>query len=322
MFKGFGFMPNKKAEKNKFKTKGLLKKGLSTLLATTIGLSSGAVLTNLSGGQTASAATVPQLRDISRPYWLDQTHTMMDGNNFLKDGFWMNAKIKQIEGAARQFSAVLRFKIPGYDMKNLKFYMMSKNTVVGGVVEVKYSAEDDCITLPLLSQTTYDIHVYNGELATENFVCKADFCVTYGWQGTGTETPLLDGDGNPLTMDGTALNLTYSKVDSWQGTYQPKLQLPRRVVPYDSRTVKVVFFASERESETINIDHTLFDLAREWDSVDFNTGINNGAVEFYPEALWGIAADTQYEAHFYKDEVLPGNFICKATGLVVAPSTP
>lgn len=315
-------MPNKKAEKNGVKTKGLLKKGLSTLLAMTIGLSSGAVLTNLSGGQTTSATTIPQLRDISRPYWYDQTHMMMDGNNFLKDGFWMNAKIKQKDGAARQFSAVLRFKIPGYDMKNLKFYMMSKNAAVGGVVELDYSADDDSISIPLLAQTTYDVHVYNGSLATENFVCKADFCVTYGWQSTGeTTTPLLDGDGNPLTVDGTALSLKYAKVDTWQGSYQPKFQLPRRVVPYDSRTVKVVFFASERESETINIDHTLFDLAREWDDVDLNTGINNGAVDFYPEALWGIAANTQYEAHFYKDEVLPGNFICKATGLTVAPST-
>lgn len=301
-------MPNKKIKKNKLKSKGIFKKGLATFLAVTIGLGSGAALSSLNGGQITSAATIPKLRDIGSPNKSNQTRIMMDGNNFLKNGFWMNAVV---EDKGTTFNATLRFTIPGYDMSNLKFFVMSKNSKVAGVTEVPYSTENQNITLTNLAQTTYDVHVYNGSLATENFVCKAEFVTSHGTWASTVETDLLDGDGNPIMEGDTGLKLTYHNLTDWDGAYQVELELPRQVVPYNCRTIKVVLFATDRNGEPINIDHTLFDLLWIWDNYNANTGV----VHYNPEALWGKDAGVTYEAHFYKDDVLPENFVCKAIGI-------
>jgi len=306
-------MPNKKIKKRRLKN--LTKKTLAAFLASALGLSSGAALTFLNKTyRTSASAGLSYFNDSD---YLNQTRIMMDGNNCLKNGFWMNAAMTALSTTPETYSAVLKFTIPGYDPSNLKIFIMDKNPLNGyGIKEYQLSSSYfdpvPSIYLDKLKQSSYNVHVYNGSLSEENFIAKAEFSVTNDSEFTGEASTvnLLDSAGAPIKLSDTQQKLTYFSPTASTGANQFKLSLPYGLIPYDCATVKVVFFATDRNGEGINIDQTIYDYA--W----FDSAANDGSLIYYPEANWGIDDTTRYEAHFYKDEVQSGNFICKAVGII------
>lgn len=308
-------MPNKKINKKKLNTKGAVKKGLAAFLASTIGLGSGAALIASFDSVPVSASGDSKLRYMNDNNTLYQSRIMMDGNNFLKTGFWMNAVLTESNPATTPatYDATLKFTIPGYDMSNLKFFVMDKNPLNGNSVkEYTLSSSElnptPSIYLAGLKQGSYDVHVYNGSLAGENFVCKAEFVVTSNTFTTSDKVDLVDGSGAPIKINGETQQLTYWKASDKTGAYQTAMSLPYSLIPYNAQTVKVVFIASDRNGEPVNIDQTLYDYV--W----YYAGYYN----YFPDANWGIDSSVTYEAHFYRDEVKEGNFICKATGITLS----
>jgi hypothetical protein len=318
IFKDWFFMENKKFKIRKSKIKRTTKKGLAAFLAAAIGVSSGLALTMVNGRQVDASAALRRYFDDSSVN--NQTRIMMDGNNFLKSGFWMQASMTAVAPATTPatYNAVLKFTIPGYDMNNLKFFVIDKNPLNGTVTKEykassSYASPTPTVYLPGLKQSSYDVHVYNGSLATENFVCKAEFSVTANtFANAAVQTNLLDGAGAPITISGTVQQLSYNKPEATNGANQVLLTLPSTVIPYSAQTIKVVFFATNRDGAPVNIDQTLYDYAM------MSGSGANAALNYFPEANWGTAASTAYEAHFYKDEVKPGNFICKATNITLS----
>lgn len=305
---------DKSLNKKLLKIKKATKSFMSVLVALTLCLN----LVCFSNEVNAESNRLSYFNDY---HYLWQTRIMMDGNNFLKNGYWMHVNLTPVaeEGAAlpKNFSATLEFTIPGYNMSNLKFFVFDKNSSRGGVNEyvlenVGSSTKTPVINIPSLAQSTYEVHVYDGALEENLFVCKADFCVTNKGMNNSYASPLLDSAGNAISE---GLNLTCFKKNPVAGDAQTCLMLPSSLVPYNSRTVKVVFFATDRGGAPVNIDKTLYDYV--WATEGFNVA-NGGNLYYYPEGIWGTESSVKYEAHFYKDEVVEGNFICKAVGIVLS----
>lgn len=256
---------------------------------------------------------------------LNQTRLMMDGNNFLKNGFWMHTKLTALDGdvstPASKYSAAIEFTIPGYDISNLRFFVFDKNFSRGGAVSQHIVSNPQAakaeINLTDLKQTTYEVHVYDGALEEDRFICKAEFCVTNneltGGSGSSATTTLRDANNQKIQTAGQDVSLKYYKQYAASGAAQTCLELPANLIPYNAKTIKVVFFAADRNGEPVNIDQTLYDYV----SVKGAAASDPAKINFYPEGSWGTNADIKYEAHFYKDEVEKANFICKADGITL-----
>jgi hypothetical protein len=292
-----------------------MKRSLAAILASTIGFSSGAMLATLNEGSVVYG------------HYDDSTVTsqerfMMDGNNFLKSGFVMYASISTNETDAEKYDATLKFTIPGYDINNLKFYVLNKNLLLGDPCD-EYTAESDGnVVVSGLDQTSYEVHVYNGSLAKENFVCKAEFsCIPDPFNGDGDkehEYGVVDADGTHIAD--SELVTTPTDLAS---CYQAALALSSDDVPYETKdTVKVVFFAqeSDRDGKPVNIDKDLYDCVYYVPGYDDESGETVVRVPskyfFFPDANYGL--NKTYEAHFYKNEVKSENFICKVTGITLS----
>lgn len=313
------------------RNKKLYSRFVSAGVATIMGLSSGLALSTTHNSIINAAAINPQHRNINPiryAYLLDQdgnneTRIMMDGDNFLLDGYYMNAQLSLVDatktGLDAEFNVKLQFQIPGYNINNLKFYVFDRNPEHDsdiGEYEASSSPLDPvpAVYLSNLTSSGYNVHVYNGSLEEENFVAKAEFTL---WPNgltdmtSATKVNLLNSGGATIyDTDGTtALELSFLKPSETE-TDQFQLALPTKIVPYYARTIKVVFFASERDGgKPPNIDRTLYDYF-------YNgtiTGITDDCLEYATDASWGN--DVEYEAHFYIDEVLPQNFLCKAEGI-------
>lgn len=298
-------MPNKRREKKKLSFKGVVQAGLATILASTMGLTCGAAFTALNSDNNVSA----YLRD-GNP--LEETRTMMNADNYLMDGYWMNVILSPRNNFPITYDVNLSFTIPGYDMKNLSFVIKDRNS--GNVGEYQVSGDAGTISLPNLAQSTYDVSVYDGKSADGKFVCKAEFYVVsqFGFSENAT-TNILDGSGNPIVLGGQQQKLVYYKPTEAAGNYMVQFELPYGLIPYNTHTVKIVFFESEadRGGEPVNITQSLYDYA--WRLHQY---AGDGSFHYYTKIGTGSGSKT-YEAHFYKDEVKAENFICKAVGIVL-----
>lgn len=323
------------------KFKNLFNKGLAFFTALEMGLSTGAAMlfSNetfaenmpiVANNENQNTSMLNEFRRLG--YFNDndinnQTRIMMDGQNFLKDGYWMNASITPTgTDEAPSFQAKLNFIIPGYDSSRLRFYVLNKDaTMPIETKEYKLSTSTQCCVPTLclndLKATSYEVHVYVDGLSEENFVAKAEFsCVpAYGGWGicSDNDTPVLDACGNQIISNKYGpLRLGIAKpYNNKLGEHQYLLALPAEVVPYYARTVKVVFFASERNGEPVNIDKTLYDYIYKGRIYPEGVSAPESFLVFAPDAQWGTDPSVKYEAHFYVDEVKEGNFICKAVGI-------
>lgn len=299
-------MSNKKAKsKNKFK------KSISAILASTVFLGSSAAITTLNG----TLAAGNDAKDMVKAYFNDgnqnnQTRIMMNGDNTLNTNYWMNANIKADPLNANKFAATLKFVIPGKNLSDLKFYVRDKSSSNNKFVEYKTAPNLDYLYLNDLNDSVgYEIHVYDGMLAPEKFVTKAEFVVVPANTPAIDQTiSLINAVNQPVTDSaGTALNLKYALPDTANNKTQFILQLPAVIAPFDATTIKVAFFASadSRSEKDLNIDHVLYDYCI----------ATANYLYFAVDAQWGTDADTKYEAHFYKDSVQPENFLCKAVSI-------
>ncbi len=294
---------------------------VSAMLALTIGAGSGLMLNSLAEFPTnALIANSHRYAYMIDQNGKNQTRIMMDGNNFLKDGFWMNAQLELVNedalGMDTLFNVNLVFKIPGYDSSNLKFFIFDKNPQhPQNIMEYELSSSAihpiPSIYVTNLQSSSYEVHVYNGSLAEENFVAKAEFTLWPNkvfFSQRNVEN-LVDSAGRPIYgATGNVLQLAYMPPVITQ-TDQFQLALPLEVIPYYARTIKAVFFAKNRPNEgPPSIDQTLYDYfySGTVPAIDENTVY----LEYAVDAGWGT--QQIYEVHFYVDEVLPENFICKA----------
>lgn len=309
-------MLNKKAT-----SKNMFKKGISTVLASIMALGSGASIATLNKTSAADASNNAVLSYFNDTDVTEQTRIMMDGSNFLNRNYWMKATIAADTANAGKYTAKLEFTIPGYEQSNLKFYVRDRSSATSGdFVEYNYAGGLNYLYLTKLNPSSYEVHVYNGSLAEENFVCKADFsCILTSEipENDLRTAALVNGAGAPATAPSstTALNLMYGKSTS-AGSNQLVLELPSSLAPFDASTIKVAFFAkdSDRNDVNLNIDHILYDYTN---TITLPTPQSTSLV-FVVDPQWGT--DASYEAHFYKDSVAPNNFICKAVDITVLPN--
>ena len=300
-------MSNKKLKfKNKFK------KIVSAILAFTMFLFSSTVTFTLNdtlaaGNEVKKDALKAYFNDFS-PF--NQTRIMMNGDNTLNINYWMNVDIKADPLNAGKCAATLNFVIPGKNLSDLKFYVRDRSSISNNFVEYQTAPNLNYLYLDNLNDNVgYEIHLYDGSLASENFVTKAEF-VMFNSQPDYHDVPdivLINSVNQPLySKDGSdVLYLGCEYIyNSNNDTTQFSLDLPVQVAPFDAQTVKVAFFADadSRSEKEINIDHVLYDYC--------NT--DNRELFFLVDAQWGADSNTKYEAHFYKDSVQPENFLCKA----------
>lgn len=306
-------MLNKKA-----KSKNMFKKSISTALASTFLLGSGATFCSLNKAQ-AIVRNNGVLGYFNDTDLQKQTRKMMNGVNELNtNDYWMKAEIESDTAHTGKYAAKLYFSIPGYDLNNLKFFVGSRKTSNAiSFSEYSIASGSTYLYLSNLDSAGYEVHVYNGSLAEQNFVCKADFeCFASAAPTSPSATdPLYNAAGAPFTVPSaptTAVNLTY--IQPTTPNEQLYLTLTTEAVPFDATTIKVAFFASSssRNGEDVHIDQVLYDY------VNTTAGASAGAagtVNFLVDAQWGTDSNTVYEAHFYKDSVKPENFICKAINI-------
>lgn len=274
----------------------------------------------------STQAGKPVLRNFIDTDLRTQTHYMMTGDNFLLLNYWMNASIQSTTGQQEEkFNVTLQFTIPGYNCctgyKNLLFYIFDKNQNNPSDMKeyrLTTSTADKTpkIFLENLSASNYEVHVYKDSLAEENFVAKSEFCccpssvtsLDYSFS-----VNLLDASGAPILDNrGVPYKVIY-ETPKRIGSNQFSLYLPKvtSILPYNSHTIKVVFFATNRaDGKSPNIDKDLYEYI-----FDGYNLYDDMCFQFCPDAQAGIDISTSYEAHFYRDNVLPGNFICKAVGI-------
>ena len=131
--------------------------------------------------------------------------------------------------------------------------------------------------------------------------------------GNTKETNLIASNGEPITLpDDTKLKTGYM-TPSYLTTTQYILILPLKAVPFDCHTVKIAFFASDVTNNTKNVDKILYDST----SLQATSHDPSGALwfRFTTDAQFGTDPTTTYEAHFYKNNLEPENFIGKAIGI-------
>jgi len=274
----------------KLKPFKIFKKFILLTLASTVGLSSGAVFTSFVNpiqGQTSAAGVLRSSYD-------NQTQYLVDGNNMIIPNCIMNAKMnyKNDDLINNEYPQTvdLSFNIPGYDPNNLIFCIFPQKQPGVGYKEYVLDSETQKINLKVSSGTTvgdveqkavYEVDVYNGGVNEDYFVGKAQFVVVYQFLNWNvrphiTKFPLVDANGNPviyrgneivdstrsevLLKPGDEVLLTFSINRSIVGD-TARCILPTELFPFDAKSVKVVAFASNPEYryyKTINIDKYMY----------------------------------------------------------------
>ena len=121
---------------------------------------------------------------------------------------------------------------------------------------------------------------------------------------------ILDFNGNVIKERG----LIYYKPSSTTGTNMIYLKYPYSLIPYDSHCIKVAFFESEsdRGGKPVDVVESLYDY--DWSHYDDKKALD----VCFPCKIKTLSSEKTYEAHFYKDEVMPENFVSKVVGLKFA----
>jgi len=297
-------MLNKKA-----KSKNMFKKSISTILASTMLLGSSATLGMLNKTQ-AAVRNNGVLGYFNDSNITDQTRLMMNGADELnKNNYWMEAKIATDPAHTNKYTAKLYFSIPNYNLNNLIFCVRNrKSTNSGDFSNYSIASGSNYLYLSNLDGAGYEVHVYNGSVKSQNFICKADFeCLTTAPTPDQT-SDLYNSAGAPYGLPSapdTPIQLNYAQPTSPSELLY--LSLNEEAVPFDASTIKVAFFASagNRSNSNLNIDHILYDYVSK----------DSGNINFLVDPQWGIDPSITYEAHFYKNSIKPENFICKATDI-------
>lgn len=300
-------MLNKKA-----KSKNMFKKSISTILASTMLLGSSATLGMLNKTQAAvrNNGVLGYFNDSNVD---DQTRLMMNGADELnKNNYWMEAKIATDPAHANKYAAKLYFSIPDYNLNDLIFCVRNrKSTNSGNFSNYSIASGLNYLYLSNLDAAGYEVHVYNGSVKSQNFICKAEFvCLDAAPTGTPVTTALYNAAGAPYGIPSapdTPIQLSYIQPAAGGNNELLYLSLDVGAIPFDASTIKVAFFASagNRSNENLNIDHILYDYVT-------NDGTD---VHFLVDPQWGTDSSITYEAHFYKNSIKPENFICKATNI-------
>lgn len=302
------------------KSKKIVKKTISAAIAAALVTNTGAALMAINSQPTSA-----DLKYSNDSNSQSVTRIMMDGNNMLKNGFYMHYDVTW--SAAGDPSVSLKFKIPGYDPNNLKFFIFNKNqNMVANMRECTLqsgiSDPTPSIYLTDLEKTSYEVHVYNGSLNENNFVCKSDFVIitpSFPAWSTANSVNLEDAAGRPISNNASVQQASYFKpaaltTQQFAITIPVNIDTNRPLIPYWASTVKVAFFATNRENNALpNTDKCLYEYV-------YRTYPSPGkeVLVFVPDAQYGVGtagSPVMYEAHFYADEVKEGNFICKATGI-------
>jgi hypothetical protein len=339
----------------KLKPFKIFKKFILLTLASTVGLSSGAVFTGLVNpiqGQTSANGVLDTRYD-----W--QTQYLVDVNNMIIPDCVMHAKMNYSNGdiANNAFpqSVDLTFDLKGYDPSKLNFRILQQAKAEPEYKDYVLDSSTQKIHLTVSDGTTagdverlnvYEVRAYNGSISEENLIGKGKFLVvcdfrSWGKEASVTKFPLIDSKGDPviyrgneitdfygnaILQPGNQVSLTFAKSNLVNGKVM--CALPTELFPFDARSIKVVAFASNpdyRYYRTINIDKYMYPsyqndcIQLKADNYD-SRGTNAPYLIWAPDIMDFKSVDGQpvkFEFHFYKDNVLKEQFLFKAVDVTL-----
>lgn len=289
-----------------------------------VGIALGLAFTALNSEQNMVSAMHPNDGDITI-----QEHRLINGNNIEIDKSNMWAKIEP-STCGNGFSVSFRFKLPKAANSNrLQAVLVDRNPnhkhkhlenkehlegIEGKISDLEKTSDgefecefDDVI------KSVYDVYIYSGKFPNNSkFVAKADVVVTnepFDMSLGSTKSAELWED--EIVNDSKCGERLASSNAYWNNDSEfIKIAYPEESAEKVCKAgdvVKVAFFPSDsgsRGSKDVDIYKSLYSPAY--------YGQQNGKKYAYIYGVpYGKKQRENYEAHFYKNAVLPGNFINK-----------
>lgn len=239
-----------------------------------------------------------------------QKHKLMDGDNIdLTDGSNMWAEIEP-PTCGNGFSVSFRFKLPkAANSNNLQAVLVDRNPnhkylyLENEICDLKKTSdgEFEC-KFDGLIKSVYDVCIYSGKFPNNSkFVAKADVAVTnepFDMSLGSTESATLWEDE---IVNGSKCGERQASSNAYWNNDSEFIKI---AYPEEADFVKAVVFPSDRGGKGVNIYKSLYNPV-------YRGKQDGKTYSYYYAVPYGNKKQENYEAHFYKDTVLPGKFINK-----------